>query len=216
MNFMKQHAAQIPSPPSTRDKILDTAELLFIERGFAATSLRAIADQAGVNLAATHYHFGSKKGLLAAVFHRRIAPINEQRLSELKRLTDSDPNPSTRKILEVFFKPFMQRDLYVAIPGIIGRIYGEPDTLTKPLLESEFSGVASAFQAALGSVLPDVSAAELKWRVHFMVGSLVHLLRLNSPLGVPPSKSSFLEGLEHLINFSIAGLEQASGGAHND
>jgi len=213
---MNKHAVQVPTPPSTRDKILDTAELLFIERGFAATSLRAIADQAGVNLAATHYHFGSKKGLLSAVFHRRIAPINEQRLSELKQLTDNDPKLTTRKILDVFFRPFMQRDLYAAIPGIIGRIYGEPDTLTKPLLENEFTEVAWAFQAAIGEVLPKVGGAELQWRIHFMVGSLVHLLRLNSPLGVAPSKTSFLEGLEHLINFSIAGLEQASGGEPDD
>ena len=60
----------------TRERILDAAEALIIERGFAATSLRAIADRARVNLAATNYHFGSKMGLLAAVFHRIVEPIN--------------------------------------------------------------------------------------------------------------------------------------------
>ena len=44
----------------TRERILDAAESLFIEHGFAATSLRAIATLAQVNLAATNYHFGSK------------------------------------------------------------------------------------------------------------------------------------------------------------
>ena len=52
---------------STRDRILDAAEELFVEMGYAATSLRAIAQLADVNLAATNYHFGSKEGLLAAI-----------------------------------------------------------------------------------------------------------------------------------------------------
>ena len=76
---MTKHAVKASPSIATREKILDAAEILFIERGFAATSLRAIASKAGVNLAATNYHFDSKNGLLAAVFHRRVAPINEQR-----------------------------------------------------------------------------------------------------------------------------------------
>jgi AcrR family transcriptional regulator len=213
---MTQHAVKASSSSETRERILDAAELLFIERGFAATSLRAIASGAGVNLAATHYHFGSKNGLLAAVFHRRIAPINEQRLSEFKQLTETDPDLTIRKVVEVFFRPFMKSDLYAAIPALIGRIYGEPEAITKPLLESEFAEVAGVFHAAATTVLPRVSSKELQWRTHFMIGSLIHLLRLNSPLGVEPSRTSFIEGLEHLINFSIAGLEQASGGNHDD
>jgi AcrR family transcriptional regulator len=213
---MPNHApAPLPSH-ATRERILDAAELLFIERGFAATSLRAIAGRAGVNLAATHYHFGSKTGLLAAVFHRRIAPINQQRLSELKQLTENDQNLTTRKILEVFFRPFMNHDLYAAIPALIGRIYGEPETITKPLFENEFADVGRVFQIALAGVLPQVSKAQLHWRLHFMIGSLVHLLRQHVPSGLANSGASFADGLEHLIDFSIAGLEQANDAKHDD
>ena len=53
----------------TVERILDAAEQLFAERGFAETSLRLITSKAGVNLAAVNYHFGSKSpdpgGLLA-------------------------------------------------------------------------------------------------------------------------------------------------------
>ena len=45
---------------STRERILDAAEALFIEHGYAATSLRAITSAAAVNLAAAHYHFEPK------------------------------------------------------------------------------------------------------------------------------------------------------------
>jgi AcrR family transcriptional regulator len=45
---------------STKDRILDAVERLFAERGYAATSLRIVTAEAGVNLAAVNYHFGSK------------------------------------------------------------------------------------------------------------------------------------------------------------
>ena len=67
----------------TKDRILDTAERLFADKGYPATSLRDITNEAGVNLAAVNYHFGSKEALLSAVLDRRIGPVNEKRLELL-------------------------------------------------------------------------------------------------------------------------------------
>ena len=58
---------------STRERILDSAEELFAEGGFA-TSLRSITSDAGVNLASVNYHFGSKEALIETVFSRRLEP----------------------------------------------------------------------------------------------------------------------------------------------
>lgn len=199
----------------TARRILDAAELLFVERGFAATSLRAIASSAGVNLAATHYHFGSKKGLLGAVFHRRVAPINEQRLAGLDQLLRSGQALTTRNILEVFFHPFIQDDTFATTPAVIGWIYGEPESLTRPIFEEEFTQVSARFQQTLAAVLPQVGREELRWRFHFMIGSMIHLLNINAPLGEQTSSASFHDGLERLIDFAIAGLEQAHTGNSN-
>ena len=59
----------------TARSILDAAEELFSERGFAETSLRNITTKADVNLAAVNYHFGSKKSLIQAVFARFLNPF---------------------------------------------------------------------------------------------------------------------------------------------
>ena len=48
--------------------IMDSAEALFAENGFAGTSVRDIADKAGVNLAMISYYFGSKEKLLESLF----------------------------------------------------------------------------------------------------------------------------------------------------
>lgn len=65
-------------PSSTRDQLILAAGKLFAEQGFDSTSTRAIAEASGANLAAIHYHFGSKQALYLAVLetvcrhHRQV------------------------------------------------------------------------------------------------------------------------------------------------
>src|SRR5213080_395686 len=91
----------------TRQKILQTAEQLFAEQGYAATSLRQIIAKAGVNLAAVHYHFGSKEDLLDQLVHRKADPVNRERLARLDRLErNAGGRPSNvEDILLAFLMP---------------------------------------------------------------------------------------------------------------
>jgi len=63
------------APPVTRDRILDEAEALFAERGFAGTSMRDIAQHAGLTAASLYNHFEGKDALYAAVLQRGIRPL---------------------------------------------------------------------------------------------------------------------------------------------
>ena len=49
---------------STRERLVEAATRLFAQHGYAATSIRDIADAAGCNLALISHYFGSKDGLL--------------------------------------------------------------------------------------------------------------------------------------------------------
>lgn len=55
--------------------IINTAEKLFAEKGFDGTSVRDIAQDAGVNVAMISYYFGSKEKLMEAVFEQRTTNI---------------------------------------------------------------------------------------------------------------------------------------------
>ena len=197
------------APTDTQTKILDAAERLFVAHGYAATSLRAIASAAGVNLAATHYYFGSKKGLFASVFHRCVQPINEERLLLLQQLIESDRPLTIRSVLESFFAPLVEA-VYKnqRVPALIGRIYAEPESLTKPILEQEFGKIAARYQLAISEVFPDVPTEELSWRFHFMIGSMIHLLQFNAPLGTESSYSTFISGIDRMLDYAEAGLTQ--------
>ena len=205
------------APSETRTRILDAAECLFVEHGYAATSLRAIASAAGVNLAATHYHFGSKQGLFASVFHRCVQPINKARLLLLRDLKESERPLTTRSVLESFFAPLVE-GAYKShqVPAFIGRIYAEPESFTKPILEQEFGEVAALYQSTLAEVSPDVSTEELSWRWHFMIGSMIHLLQFNAPLGTESSYSTFISGIDRMIDYAEAGLTQPNARQRHD
>jgi AcrR family transcriptional regulator len=58
------------SSPDTRERILDVALDLFIEKGYDKSSLREIAEQLGVTKAALYYHFRSKQDILMALHYR--------------------------------------------------------------------------------------------------------------------------------------------------
>ena len=91
----------------TKQRILDVAERLFAERGFSGTSLRTIIGEAGVNLAAVHYHFHSKDALLEAVILRRLEPVNRERLAMLEACEHAARGgpPAVEDILRAFIEP---------------------------------------------------------------------------------------------------------------
>jgi AcrR family transcriptional regulator len=72
---------------STRELLFAAATDLLREEGYAATSTRAVAERAGVQLSLVHYHFGSKRSLLLAVLenlterllHRQQAMFSDGR-----------------------------------------------------------------------------------------------------------------------------------------
>src|SRR5262247_521754 len=59
----------------TAARVLRAATELFAERGFHGTKVRDIAARAGANVAAGHYHFGSKRDLYVEVLRACFAEI---------------------------------------------------------------------------------------------------------------------------------------------
>jgi AcrR family transcriptional regulator len=61
--------------PATKARVLRAATELFAERGFHGTKVRDIAERAGANVAAGHYHFGSKRDLYVEVLRATFAHV---------------------------------------------------------------------------------------------------------------------------------------------
>jgi AcrR family transcriptional regulator len=170
----------ITPPASTKDRILDAAERLFAERGFAETSLRAITGEAGANLASVNYHFQSKEALVHAVIARRIGPINQLRLrmlDELEARAGGAP-VSLEDLLRVFIEPVL--DVGGGPDGVFARLFGrffmEPGPLFQEIFEVQFAEARGRFLPALERALPGLPRQERYWRMFFMMGAASHLL----------------------------------------
>ena len=85
--------SQKPDDVHSRERILVAATNLFAERGYDATSTRAIADAVGLNIATVAYHVGSKPQLYREVMRRAHEAQRAVVLDALKHLESAGPAP---------------------------------------------------------------------------------------------------------------------------
>ena len=199
----------------TRDRILDVAERMFGERGFAATSLREITAEAGVNVASVNYHFGSKEALLTEVLERRLKPINERRLQLLDEAEAEAGNepPQLEAVIRAFLTPpfHMQRVWGEQGRGflrLVGRIHAETNEEFRATFVKQFDVVFQRFTTALGRALPQLEEADLSWRMLFMVGSMAFTMSWGPTLVSRESGAARdpEEVLESLVLYAAAGM----------
>ncbi len=72
----------------TRDQILEAARKALIREGYERITTRRIAEEAGVNIATLHYHFGTKEALLAEAARYSLNRIEQQ----LRHIIEAAPN----------------------------------------------------------------------------------------------------------------------------
>ena len=83
-----------------KKQILDTAEALFSNNGYAATSIRRIAEGSGVNPALVHYYFKNKKTLLQSVLDRALQPM-VLAIAEMKNGSEASPEMISRLLISM-------------------------------------------------------------------------------------------------------------------
>ncbi|PZS39067.1 MAG: TetR family transcriptional regulator [Pseudonocardiales bacterium] len=86
-----------PAGENTRAALLDAARVEFIERGFDGTTVRAIAQRAGVDAAMVNHWFGGKDGLFLAAME---IPVNPEEI--IPRILDGDPQQTAERLLRTF------------------------------------------------------------------------------------------------------------------
>ncbi len=205
----------------TKQRILDAAEKLFAREGFHNTSLRAITGEAGANLAAVNYHFGSKEALLDKVIARRLLPLNELRRTRLLRVREEsrleNRRPRVEETLRAFIEPTMEfRD---SEPGaddfmsLIGRALSEPDDTVRKIFITHIKSIFYLLFETLCDALPEICRETIFWRLQFSMGALSHILRTvgkfelsHFPEGVNPLPDTDAM-MAMLVPYLVQGME---------
>ena len=193
----------------TRSQIIDVAEGLFAEYGFAGVSLRTIVMKAGVNLAAIHYHFGTKEALFQTIFERRARPLANERMRRLREL-QTDGTPSLEAVLEAFLAPSLLYATGVNSGGqtfarLRARLIAENSALARRLQAEYFNESSRGFLTVLAKILPELPIEDLYWRFNFLLGSMVYMMadvkRIDELSDGSCDTSDVEEGLERLVAF---------------
>lgn len=218
------------SPPdATRRALLDAAERLFAENGLEGASVRDITKAARANLGAINYHFGTKDGLIMAVFTRRLKPLNERRLSLLDAVEAGCPAKRPlplEGVLDAFLRPMVEQqddDLEnsQAFIRLLCRCFQERNPQLESLIHEQFGEIVRRINSALLRAVPGLPKDEVFWRVNFLFGSAHHALDAwtrfdvtpfaRMPGSPMPRKLDREALLQRLIAYAAAGLRGTAG-----
>jgi AcrR family transcriptional regulator len=211
----------------TRERILDAATRLFTNNGYSGTSVRMITREAEVPVALVNYHFGSKQGLMEAVFARALGDQGENRVKHLEKLEkESKGRPLPVKVLvEAFLTSALrltQRDDLsgTVFKQLVARAFYEPGPGTESFFPEEYAETIERYKRAFRQTLPGLSEEEIIWRMYFMVGivayviagkdtmRITHLYGLNEELSGNPGAV-----LQKLVPFLVAGFSSGGSGS---
>ena len=196
----------------TRERILDVAERLFADSGFASTSLRDITAEAGVNLAAVNYHFGSKEALLGAILERRIRPMNDRRIALLDKVeaeADAD-GAAVEQIVMAFLNPAFQQVMAMGthrrqLLKLLGQLHTQANPETRKLFFRQFDEVRIRFTASFQRALPDIDPDEVARRMMYIVGAMSYIMMWGEQSGHLPTQTP--DRLrQSLVEFASAGM----------
>jgi len=145
---------------ATRARLVRTAGRLFARKGIDAVPVREITDAAGVNTAAIHYHFGSKRGLVQAIIEDWAAELAGRRARWLDTL---DADSDLRAVVAALVYPIAELAAdrrrggqdYVAF---LAAVLSDPAYM--PLIIDAYTEQTARELAALERVTPHLTEAE--------------------------------------------------------
>jgi len=195
---------------STRAHLLDVAGRLFAERGYLGTSSKDICLEAGVNMAAVNYHFGSRDGLYGAVLveaHRQV--VSEESLLAFAK-ADAPPRERIRALIAHFVAQARRGAESWGFRVVLREIMA-PTPMANTLVDvavAPKAGIMSGLMAALLDLPPDHPTVQRA----VMMTIVPCITMLLGPEGlrtrVLPGLSPQSEGLaDDMTIFVLAGLD---------
>jgi TetR/AcrR family transcriptional regulator, regulator of cefoperazone and chloramphenicol sensitivity len=204
----------------TKDRLLAAAGALFAERGFHRTTVRDIAARAGVNVAAGHYHYGSKRALYLEVLRAQFAEIR----AVLRARGASRPANELGRLSRRELEALLRARVTVMLDLLIGPSPGVHATLMQremcdpsealPVIVEEFIGPMMGEMRDIAAQLEPALDARTVERCVFSITGQALFYRFTQPallrmMGLSAYPAGLARTLaEHISEFSLGGMER--------
>lgn len=161
-----------PGAPDTRAQVLDAARTSFAERGFRATTIRAVAASAGVDPALVHHYFGTKDNLFLAALEM---PVDPREL--LAPVVQMGPDGAGERLLRTFLSVWDDPEIQVQLLAVVRSVLNEDGG---QLLKEGFIPVV------VGPVVGRLVSDQPEVRVPLVVSQVIGLIVARYVLALPP------------------------------
>ena len=133
---------------AAKSRLVDAALQLFATRGYSATSVDAIADEAGASVGLLYYHFGDKHALLRAIFEHSLADVGATFVAAENAENARDRLPALLRSIGVIIR--RHRDFWRVSYGL--RM--QPDVLQSlgPMIAESTGAIAASLERYLRDI----------------------------------------------------------------
>ena len=208
------------SDKDVQERLLDAAEGLFCEYGFAGTSVRKIAAAAKCNLASVNYYFGGKEKLYTEVWRRHILVMRNNQIASIEKvMSENQGKPSLEELLRSFAETFVgslvDETESSRLIKLMSREMLDRHLPPNMFVDEMIKPTLGAMRKALGKTCPELQQSQVPLMIFSVVGQLIHLVRVRTMFKQSdrPELPIFdlAEAVDHIIKFSAAGIRACAG-----
>ncbi len=195
----------------TRERILKAAERLFADRGYEATSIRAIVAKARVNQAAVNYHFAGKEGLYTEVLRFAFRALTEDQLAHSEEVKAMSREQALGEFVRRQLRPLMGRDEFSRHMRIFNWETVRPTAAFRKLLSEEAAPFMGLAVDLVRRFMPEVDHRTLVIASIWLIGQCNVFIRNREQLAEQPVALSLdeaaIDELARLIaRWAVSGL----------
>ncbi|MCB1184540.1 TetR/AcrR family transcriptional regulator [bacterium] len=162
---------------SPKERLLDAAEALFAERSFDAVSVRELAAEAGMNVAAVNYHFQGKENLFREVVIRRFTAQRDRTLAGLDALLDrTSGRPRVDDVIRVVVHEYMSGALANSFLTVITREMGSDSHAHAHFFRELVRPVFEAISRSLHAARPGIADDDMPWFIASTIAQVHHFI----------------------------------------
>lgn len=164
----------------SRNRLLDSAEKLFSEKGYEGTSTREIASHAGDTLGTLSYHFGNKDALFMEVVRRRFNELmNMRREKYLEIVQDyKGANPNIEDTLRAIVVPFIHQAMcggptWESYISLLGRIMYIQTERHAEFIADLADPIGAEMMGWLKKACPEADPTDIAYAYQFVIGCML-------------------------------------------
>ena len=188
----------------TRDRILKAAERLFAERGYEATSVRAIVAKARVNQAAINYHFAGKEGLYRDVLRAAFRALTEHQLGHAQETRTMPREEALGEFVRHQLRPLLARDELSRHIRIFNWEAARPTPVFRKLLTEEAAPFMGLATDLVRRFMPDADPRTLTIAAIWLIGQCSVFVRNRDRLAEPPIGLELDDAMVEWLALSIS------------